>query len=167
MKRLIHFLFVTPFKALWKLILFLLKIPYYLVRSLVRLFSNESAWLKRVDEMEGSAFESECAELLRKNGFFILEHTGQTGDFGVDLIVHYEGERIVVQCKRYEANIGVAAVQEIYTGCEFYQADHAMCMTNSHYTKAAIALAETTDVELLDREDLILLKRGRYERKEW
>ena len=74
--------------------------------------------------------------------------------YGADLIVRKRGEKIVVQAKRYEKNVGIAAVQEAVGSVAYYDADRAMVVTNSGFTKSARNLARQNDVELWGRYDI-------------
>lgn len=62
-----------------------------------------------MDEMEGHDFEYFCADLLRKNGFLDVEVTKGSGDYGVDILAEKDGVTYAVQCKCYNAPIGVKA----------------------------------------------------------
>ena len=70
---------------------------------------------------------------------------------GADLILRRRGEKIVVQAKRYEKNVGIAAVQEAVGSVAYYDADRAMVVTNSGFTKSARNLARQNEVELWGR----------------
>ena len=73
-----------------------------------------------MDEMEGHDFEYFCADLLRKKGFLDVEVTKGSGDYGVDILAEKDGVTYAVQCKCYNAPIGVKAVQEAYAGRDYY-----------------------------------------------
>ena len=64
----------------------------------------------------------------------------------------------MVQAKRYKSNVGIQAVQEILGAQAYYKAQEAWVVTNSEYTKSAVALAHKSNVRLLDRNDLIKLQ---------
>ena len=155
---------------LWILFL-LLSIKYWYV-SVVVLLAMISLWIytsrndsKRhkvmfkgkctdYDELDGYEFEEFIAEILKYNGFADVEVTKSSGDKGVDVIAFFEDEMYVIQCKRYEGKIGNSAVQEIYAGRDFYDAEYAVVCTNSSFTKSAKEMAEKLDVLLWDRSDL-------------
>jgi len=106
------------------------------------------------DDLDGYEFEEFVAEILRHNGFTDVEVTPSSGDKGVDIMAFLEEEMYVIQCKRYSSPIGNGAVQEIYAGKDFYDADFAVVITNSSYTKSAKEMAEKLDVLLWDRDEL-------------
>lgn len=53
-----------------------------------------------VHKLSPGQFEGWCAARLREQGYRVTEVGGQS-DHGVDLIAEREGERLVVQCKRW------------------------------------------------------------------
>lgn len=106
----------------------------------------------------GIAFESECVDVLRRNGYS-AEATPATGDNGVDIITEINGLRIAIQCKHSKYPVGVKAVQEACAGRQHYLADYAAVVTNSSYTDAAYKLARSNAVILLNRKELSELHR--------
>lgn len=108
----------------------------------------------RVDKLSGKAFEKYLAAQFRHLGYRVKQ-TEDSHDYGADLLVKKRGEFIVIQAKRYEKNVGIAAVQEAVGAIAYYEADRAMVVTNSHFTKSARNLARLNDVELWGREEII------------
>lgn len=53
---------------------------------------------------------------------------------------------------KYASNIGIKAIQEIIGAVKHYKADQSMVVTNRYYTKAAMELTKTNNVELMDRD---------------
>ena len=76
--------------------------------------------------MDGFHFEYQCAEILKRYGFY------------------------GIQCKYYSYPVGNKAVQEAYAGANFYDCDKAMVMTNLTFTRSATELAQKLEVELWD-----------------
>ncbi len=104
----------------------------------------------------GIDYERHCMSRINACGWK-TEMTRASGDFGVDLIAQRENSvntlRVAVQCKRYSGAVGVDAVQQVHTGRDFYEAEHAVVISTMGYTRAAKALASRIGVELLvDRE---------------
>ncbi len=110
--------------------------------------------MEELDRMEGHEFEYACAELLRHAGYRDVTVTQGAGDYGIDILARRGTVRYAVQCKRYNSNVSVKAVQEAGIGCDYYHCDAAAVMTNSNFTKQAINLAQTTGVRLWDRSFL-------------
>lgn len=78
-----------------------------------------------------------------------------TGDFGADLILETETQRIAVQAKRYKSKVGIKAVQEIASAKSHYRANETWVVTNNFFTAAAVELAQSNGVKLCDRNFLI------------
>ncbi len=112
--------------------------------------------IKDIDQMTGIQFEEYCGTLFASFGYKV-SYTPTTGDYGADLILKKGNEIIVVQAKRYKSTVGVKAVQEVLPAVRFYKANTALVITNSTYTKQALALAKSNDIRMIDRETLIRL----------
>ena len=107
-----------------------------------------------LDEMEGLDFEYYCAELLRNRGFIEVEDTKSSGDYGIDILAEKEGVTYAIQCKRYNAPVGVKAVQEAYTGRDFYDRMVGCVLTNQYFTQPAVDAAQKLKILLWDRDYL-------------
>ena len=108
---------------------------------------------KKIDRMSGAAFERYLSQQFRRMGYRV-RFTEASHDYGADLVLKKRGEKIVVQAKRYDKNVGLAAVQEVVGSVAYYEADRAMVVTNSGFTKSARYLARQNEVELWDREEI-------------
>ena len=100
-------------------------------------------------ELNGYEFEDYLKRMFELLGYTAVQ-TPTTGDQGADLILSKEDEKIVVQAKKYEGKVSNNAVQEIAAAKNHYDADKAMVVTNSSFTKSAMELALSNDVELWD-----------------
>lgn len=110
------------------------------------------------DLMEGHEFEHYCAELLKKCGFQEIEVTKGSGDYGVDVLAEKDGVTYAIQCKCYNAPVGVKAVQEAYAGRDYYDRMVGAVLTNQYFTQPAVEAAKKLKILLWDRgylEDLI------------
>lgn len=107
-----------------------------------------------IDKMDGRQFELYLGHLFRGHGY-IAEVTQSAGDYGADLIISRGAHKIVVQAKRYSKNVGLKAVQEVYTAMNHYNASEAWVVTNSDYTEQAYNLAKSNGVRLINRPKLI------------
>ena len=101
--------------------------------------------------MDGESFEGYLEFLFRKLGYKVYR-TQLSGDYGADLVIEKAREKIVVQAKRYSANVGLAAVQEVVGAKKYYKCKSAIVVTNSYYTKSAKELAKANKVKLYDRD---------------
>lgn len=113
--------------------------------------------LETIDNMSGADFEYFVKELLEKLEYYNIEVTSATGDYGVDVIAEKDNIKYAFQCKLYSEKVGNSAIQEVYSGKEYYNCNAAVVITNSYFTKSAISQAERTGVALWDRDILVKL----------
>ena len=106
------------------------------------------------DMMDGHSFELFCAELLRENGFENVVVTPGSGDQGIDIICRKDDVKYGIQCKCYSKDIGNKAVQEAYSGAQFYKCHVPVVLTNRDFTPSARTAAEKTNVVLWNRQKL-------------
>jgi restriction system protein len=107
-----------------------------------------------VDKMNGQEFE-EFLLLHFKNLGYKGHTTATTNDYGADLILNKDHEKIVIQAKRWSKKVGIEAVQQIVGARDYYKATKCIVMTNNYFTPNAINLAERSKVELWDRKKLL------------
>ncbi len=113
----------------------------------------KQAEIEYVDCMQGYEFENFLKVMFFYLGYDALV-TKRSGDFGADLVLKKDGRRVVVQAKRYNNSVGVKAVQEVVSAKVHYNADDAIVVTNSRFTKEAEQLASENNVVMLDRLEL-------------
>ncbi|HEX2938367.1 MAG TPA: restriction endonuclease [Ruminiclostridium sp.] len=146
---------------------FLLLVPLFIIlcSKLVRLISlimkdrvklrkYLNSGINTVDKMTGEEFEDFLICHFKKLGYK-GELTSKSHDYGADLILKKDGDKIVLQAKRYSGKVGIAAVQQIASAKSYYKADRAIVATNSYFTPYAENLAKSSGVELWDRNKLI------------
>uniref|UniRef100_UPI00405609AA restriction endonuclease n=1 Tax=Acetatifactor sp. TaxID=1872090 RepID=UPI00405609AA len=104
-----------------------------------------------IDLMEGHDFEFFCAELLRKHGFLEVEVTKGSGDYGIDILAEKDGVTYAIQCKCYATPVGVKAVQEAYSGRDYYDRMVGAVLTNQYFTTPAVEAARKLKILLWDR----------------
>lgn len=112
------------------------------------------------DELNGYEFENFCAALLKKNHFTDIKVTSGSGDQGIDIIAFKDGIKYGIQCKCYSSDIGNKAVQEAYSGANYYNCHIGVVLTNRHFTKSAKELAAKNGILLWDRDKLIELRKN-------
>ena len=119
--------------------------------------SNLDVVLADIDKMSSSGlkFEEFTVQLLLDNGFKNVKKTQGSGDYGIDVLASKEGITYAIQCKCYSDKVGNKAVQEAYSGKNFYNCMVAVVLTNNFFTNAAIETAKANNVLLWDREKLI------------
>ena len=107
-------------------------------RSAQRGLENRPASNTIIDITNGQDYERFCAGLLTENGWE-ARVTQATGDQGADIIANYNGLRVVFQCKFYRIH---------------EQADVAVVISNTAYTRSAESLAGTTGTILIHHDDI-------------
>lgn len=110
--------------------------------------------IRAIDAMSGEEFELYLKAHFESLGYKV-GLTAQSGDYGVDLLCRKGKEKLAVQAKRYKGSVGVDAVQQVVSGMMFYGYNKCMVVTNCHFTKNAVTLAQKDNVELWDRNTLI------------
>ncbi len=100
-------------------------------------------------DMSGIEFEQLVAQRLETAGA-LVRFTAATGDHGADLVVRFNNETIVVQCKRSATTIGNKAVQEAYAGCGFHEGHRAWVVSDAPFSRQAKELASSLAVRLVD-----------------
>jgi len=115
--------------------------------------SQKKSTLGDFSELNGAEFEEYLEQFFSFLGYSVIK-TPLTGDQGADLIIEKDGEKIVVQAKKYSGKVSNKAVQEIVGARNHYKADKGIVVTNSSFTKSAIELALTNDIELWDGEKI-------------
>lgn len=99
-------------------------------------------------------FEERVQLLLADLGWTQLQRRGGSGDRGVDLVGQYEGERYVIQCKRYMKKVPPAMVRDLVGTRAIQKADRALLVTTSGFTRQGYDEARNQPVELWDGDIL-------------
>jgi HJR/Mrr/RecB family endonuclease len=110
--------------------------------------------MNRFEDLDGTAFEILLVRLYEKMGYTV-SHSGKPGDQGGDLIAMKGAERLLIQAKRYlNSSVGNDAVQQAFAAQTFYDCNKTAVVTTGQFTREALELARTNDVELISRERL-------------
>jgi HJR/Mrr/RecB family endonuclease len=112
--------------------------------------------IEQVDRMNPFSFEELLGMIYEADGYR-TEVTKKSGDQGADVIIEKAGERCVVQAKLYGHPVGNGAVQEVLAARTFYKCHRAIVVTNNSFTKSAIELANSGNITLIGREELVRL----------
>lgn len=115
--------------------------------------SQKVIFVNNLDLITGYEFEYFLKELFEKMGYKV-ENTSLSNDQGADLIVIKFGDKISVQAKRYSGSVGNKAIQEVVASIKHYKADRGVVITTSSFTRQAVVLAESNNIELIDRKGL-------------
>lgn len=112
-----------------------------------------AAKVAELDKLSGVEFEEFLAGLFRAQGY-AAELTPTSGDYGADLILSKDGQRIAVQAKRHIGSVGVGAVQEALSGQAYYQCQTAWVITTGAFTANALELAQKSGVKMIGRSEI-------------
>jgi len=103
--------------------------------------------------MDGKKYEKKVASYLKRKGFFAVKVTGESGDYGVDVLARKNIHKYAIQCKYYSRPVGVHAVQQVVGGMKYYRCDKAVVITNNTFTRQARTLADENNVILIEKYD--------------
>lgn len=106
-----------------------------------------------IENLDGTAFEQYVEALLRKRGYRV-QHTGGSGDLGVDLIAEKPPLKYAVQVKRQAQPVSRHAVSDAVAGKAHYGCNAAMVVTNNLFSPGAQQLAQANGCKLVDRNVL-------------
>jgi len=119
--------------------------------------------LEKLLELLPTQFEELVLDLIRSLGYGIqtgkIEHTGGSGDFGIDGIVHLDRlglDKIYLQAKRYKIDhkISSAEIQKFFGALKGRHASKGIFLTTSSYQESALEYARSVS-------DTIVLIDGR------
>ncbi|WJQ82599.1 restriction endonuclease [Brevibacillus brevis] len=117
---------------------------------LISTVSNDTLLTADIDTLSGTDFEHLMESYYRDNGYQV-ERVGGSGDHEVDMILQdKKGYKIAVQCKRWKKNVGNDIVLRLKAGKQIYGCYDAWIVTTSHFTKAAIQIAEPLNIKLIN-----------------
>jgi len=105
------------------------------------------------DFMNGYQFENFVALLFNHFGYRTII-TPSSGDQGIDVIAEKDGEKVGIQAKCYSNVVSNGAIQEVSAGIVHYKCSKGIVVTNNNFTKSAIALADSNQIILWNRQKL-------------
>ena len=136
---------------------------WFLVQNLAKRRFKELEFLRsreisRYHAMGPAQFERALAILCERDGCGDAEAIGRSGDLGADVTATApDGRRIVIQAKRYSKTTKVTGpdLQRFGGTCfSIHQAEVAVVVTTSTFTKQAREYAAKMDIQLFDHEGL-------------
>lgn len=107
--------------------------------------------IERIRALPWRQFEKWLSEHYQSEGFRTLP-TGSGTDRDVDMFLHREGQRTVVQCKRWARSrqVGEAVVKDLQGVMAQEGADQAILITTGTLTPDAYAFAREKPITLID-----------------
>lgn len=101
-------------------------------------------------------FEMLVGEAYRLQGYKVTEMGGSGPDGGIDLVLHKDGEKHLVQCKQWKAfKVGVQVVRELYGVMAAQGAAGGFVVTSGRFTEEATEFASGRNVTLVDGPKLM------------
>lgn len=141
----------------WILLGFAMLIALYFLLQYTLSVIERKKYLKsglcKIDKMSGAEFEKFLKAHFENLGYKV-KLTPASNDYGADLIIEKDREKVAIQAKRYNGKVNNKAIQEVSGAIRYYKCSRGMVVTNSFYTKNAINLAKECEIELWDRNVL-------------
>lgn len=114
-----------------------------------------------LNNMTWQEFEMLVGEAFRRGGYSIEESGGGGADGGIDLVLHKNGEKSLVQCKQWRAyKVGVQVIRELYGVMAAEGAAHGFVVTSGVFTQEARAFADGRNIDLIDGAELATIIRA-------
>ncbi|MCC5789796.1 MAG: restriction endonuclease [Opitutales bacterium] len=112
--------------------------------------------LESLKQLSWKEFEFLVSEAYRQKGYEVEESLGGGADGGVDLIFRKDGQKTLVQCKRWKTRtVGAPIVREIYGLMVSEGADRATVVISGRFTQEAKKFAEGKPLDLVNGEALL------------
>jgi len=147
-------------KFILKILFFPLIFVFYFIKRLNLKNALKKVKIHAIDSLNGYEFEKFISNVFFAFGYNATV-TKKGADRGVDVIATRFTQKVAVQTKMYyNHNVSNSAIQQIYTAKEYFNANIAVVVTNSYFTKSAIELAEKLSVVLIDRTTLTSVLSG-------
>lgn len=119
---------------------------------------DEQSSLESIRSMSWQDFELLVGEAFRRQGYQVREIGGGGPDGGVDLLLYKNGQKSVVQCKRWKTySVGVSLVRELYGVMTAVHAHECIFVSSGHYTDEAKRFAKGKPIQLIDGHVLLKL----------
>lgn len=115
--------------------------------------SNNKVLIEDFSKLNGYQFQKFLEKLFKHLGYTVIVNK-LSGDMGADLVLYKDGEKTVVQAKKYFGKVSNNAIQEVVASKAYYGADKSMVITTGGFTASAIKLALSNKVELWDNKKL-------------
>lgn len=110
--------------------------------------------LSSADRMDSLRFIHWCADLLKRHSFQNVQVLRGKDKRGVDILAQESNIKYTIHCKRSNSDVGTSAIWEIKEGMSRYNDHIGLIITNQHFTKDAVDMAEAESLHLWDRDKL-------------
>jgi restriction system protein len=110
---------------------------------------------KTIEGISWQQFEQLTGEAFRRQGFTVTETGGNGPDGGIDLILHKDREKYLVQCKQWRSlKVGVAVIREFFGVIAAEGAVGGFVVTSGAFTAEAKAFASGRNIRLVEGAEL-------------
>lgn len=153
--------FGTIFQYLFPICLLIGSLASYLRQIKHRALHEGIASRPTRDALEALSweeFEGLVAEAFRQKGYQVRLRGGAGPDGGVDVELHLQRDKYLVQCKHWRTRqVGVAVVRELYGVMAAEAAVGGFVVTSGSFTPDAADFAQGRGIKLLPAEKLLSL----------
>ncbi|HVS82656.1 MAG TPA: restriction endonuclease [Pyrinomonadaceae bacterium] len=108
--------------------------------------------LRRLSPKE---FEKFVEDLLAELGYEKTNQTGGSGDQGADILAEKNGDRVVIQCKRYKGIVGPHEVRDLIGAMALADAQRGLLITTGMFSIQAERMIGEAQIEMVDGNKLI------------
>lgn len=149
---------ITPLAPLPLLVFGIFAVgSFYFARRRSRLVEEQTS-LEKLRETPWKDFECLVAEAYRRQGYQVEYSLGRGADGGVDLTLHKDGHKSLVQCKQWKVfSVGAHVVREMFGLMTAEKADQAIIVTTGGFTREARNFAADKPLQLVDGPQLFAL----------
>jgi restriction system protein len=103
-------------------------------------------------------FERLLGEAYRRQGYQVIQRGGAVADGGVDLEVHKDSEKLLVQAKHWKTwVVRIPQVRELWGAVADEHADGGILVTSGTFTDDARAWTKAKNLTLIDGDELARL----------
>ncbi len=112
------------------------------------------ATTRNLDQLSPAALEEFAAKLFEQMGY-VVKHTGQSGDHGVDVhLVNPNRQSELVQCKQWKKPVGEPEVRDLAGAMAHENALRGFIIAPGGFTEAARKWASGKPIVLADKEEI-------------
>lgn len=108
--------------------------------------------------LSGVQFEKELAELFKLANYNV-SLTKSSGDRGIDIILTYDSQITIVQCKAHKNQVGPAIAREIFGALIDSKSDSAILAATNGFSKGVYEFCKDKNIDLWDINRIIEFKR--------
>jgi restriction system protein len=127
---------------------------------------DQQTTLETLRETSWKDFEYLVAEAYGRQGYQVEYSLSRGADGGVDLTLHKDGRKSLVQCKQWKVfSVGAPVIREMFGVMTAERADEAIVVTTGEFTRDARKFADGKPIHLIDGPQLLVLVQSVQTRK--